>query len=106
MNYTTYIDNQRMVEWNLSYQEGALIDWLHKLHTWADTIIKKDKIYYFASRNKAIEDNPIITKKPDTIYRYYKSLEEKGIINHIKVDKRDYISLTEKGQQWGKVFQS
>lgn len=101
MNYSTYIDNVKMIEWKLSYQEAALVDWFQRLHVWADTIVFNGINYYFASRNKAVEDNPVITEKPDTMYRYYKSLAQKGIILYLKADGKDYIAFTQKGKTWG-----
>lgn len=104
MNYTTYIDNKKMIEWGLLYQEAALLDWFCRLHQWAETINYNGGIYYFASRNKAIEENPMITSVSDTMYRYYKKLKEKGLIELIKVENRDYIQLTSKAKQWGRFI--
>lgn len=45
-----------------------------------------------------------MSNKRDTIYRYYKKLEEKGLILIRSVDKKDYISLTDKGKSWNEYF--
>jgi hypothetical protein len=43
---------------------------------------------------------PIITDKADTIYRLYKSLQLKGVIDWQKFGEKDCIMITEKGKLW------
>ena len=72
------------------------------LSNWADHITIEGKLYYFASRNKACEELPILTSKPDTMYRHYKSLRDLGLIEIEKVSGKDYIRFTSKSASWGK----
>jgi len=102
MKYSTTIDNIHSIEWNLSIQEAYLFAWFFSVPSWASCVKIDGKDFYFASRSKAISDNPMLTEKPDTMYRYYKSLEDKGIIITKKIDGQDYISITEKGQLWNR----
>ena len=104
MRYSSTIRNQKALDWNLSLQEAYLFSWMYELPSWADKVVIGNDVYFFASKGKAIEEMPLLTDKPDTMYRYYKSLESKGLITIKKIDNKDYISLTEKAQQWN--FQS
>jgi len=100
MRFTTYINNPRAIEWGLSLNEAYLFSWLYELPSWAESIITDNEVYYFASRLKVIEELPLLTKKPDTVYRWFKDLEEKGLVRFIKMGKKDYVSITKKGKKW------
>ncbi|MDW0652323.1 conserved phage C-terminal domain-containing protein, partial [Mannheimia haemolytica] len=58
--------------------------------------------YYWMSFSKVCEELPAVFSKEDTVYRQYKVLKEKGIIDHFKMDGKDYVRLTEKGCEWNK----
>lgn len=100
MKYTSLIDNVTSREWGLDIKQAYLFSWIYTLPSWANSIFKDGKQYFFASKNKAIEEMPLLTDKSDTMYRYYKSLESFGLIEIIKVDSKDYIALTEKAKLW------
>lgn len=101
MKYTSLIDNVKSLEWGLNIQEAYLFSWVYSLPSWADKVIIGTDVFYFGSKTKAIEDYPLLTDKPDTVYRYYKSLEQKGLILIKKIDGKDYLALTEKSKTWG-----
>jgi hypothetical protein len=100
MKYTILIDNIKAIEWDLNIQEAYLFAWIYTVPVWASRVTIEEKDYYFASKTKVIEDIPLLTNKVDTVYRYYKSLQEKGLINLKKVDNKDYINLTDKAKTW------
>lgn len=100
MRRFTTIDNEFVLKHGLTLQEAYLFVWFYSLPSWASSITYNDKIYFFASKNKACEDLPILTTKPDTMYRYYKKLEKYGFVEIIKLDGKDYISLTSKAKQY------
>lgn len=102
MKYSSYIDNITAREWGLNIQLAYLFDWIYTLPAWADTITTENGTFYFASKTKAVEELPILTDKTDTMYRYYKALSDFGLINMIKVGRKDYVQLTEKAKIWGK----
>ena len=107
MRYTALIDNVTSDRWGLSIQEAYIFSWIYTLPSWAKKIIIDEKEFYFSSRKKVCEDMPLISDKPDTIYRYYKELQKKGIIVLKKFEEKDCICLTEKAKEWGvKVWQS
>lgn len=100
MKYTLTINQNRSVEWELTVSEAIVFSWLYELPSWAEKLILEDKTYYFGSRNVACKELPIISDKADTIYRLYKSLEKKGLILMVILQKKDYIAITEKGKNW------
>jgi len=100
MRYTISIDQIRSQEWKLTLSEAAVFDFCTRLASWAEPMLIDGQVWYFASRNKVIEELPIITQKPDTIYRIYKALDEKGAILWQKHDGKDCVQITEKGKAW------
>jgi|GEM_PF-2576883 len=102
MTYSVTIDNIHAYEWGLTIQEAYIFAWLHSLPSWATKKQIENVDYYFASRHKVSEELPLFTDKPDTVYRYYKRLEEKGLITLQKIGFQDYVCLTEKGTTWNR----
>ena len=100
MRYTISIDQTHSIEWDLSLSEAALFSFIYSLPAWAEQIHVNGQTWFFASRNKAIDEMPIITDKADTIYRLYKSLQIKGVIDWKKFGEKDCIMITEKGKLW------
>lgn len=100
MKYSSLIDNVTSLKWGLNIQLAYLFDWVYGLPSWADSVIIENHTYYFASKTKAIEELALLTDKLDTMYRYYKQLEDLGLIVVKKIDGKDYISLTNKAKCW------
>lgn len=100
MKYSIVINQKKVCEWGLSTSEAFVFSWLYELPSWAEKLEYKGKTFYFASRNKALEELPSISKKTDTIYRIYRSLQNKGLINILFIDKHDFVYLTEEGKKW------
>jgi len=103
MRFTSSIDNVTAKRWQLSIQQAYLFEWIYSLPSWAEKVIINNETFFFASRNKAIEELPLLTDKIDTMYRYYKQLEQAGLIVLMKVGKKDFIQLTDKAKEWGKL---
>lgn len=103
MRFSSYINNQRCIEWGLNVNQGALFDLLNQASSWAKEIIVDGVVYYWVSRNKVLEELPLFYKKADTVYRHFCDLESKGLIIYLKQGKhgdKDLIRLTEKGKTW------
>lgn len=100
MKYSININQKKAVEWELTSSEAIVFSWIYELASWADKMEYKGKTYYYGSKNKACEELPIITNKRDTMYRIFKSLQGKGLIELITLDKSDYLALTKKGKEW------
>lgn len=100
MRRFTNLDNVFILKNKLTLQEAYCLEWMLNLSTWANHIIIKNEVYYFAAKSKACEDIPVLTSKPDTMYRYYKKLSEKGFIKTTKIDGKDYVCLLAKCSFW------
>lgn len=103
MKYNSSIDNVTALKWGLNLQQAVLFDWITTLPTWADKIVRDNgDVLYMASKNLACKELPLLTDKPDTMYRYYKQLESHGLIKIEKIKGADYLLLTDKCSQWGR----
>ena len=103
MRFSTYINNQKAIEWGLNANQAALFDLLNQAASWAEEIIVDGVVYYWVSRNKVLEELPLFYKTSDTVYRHFSDLDEKGLIIYLKQGKhgdKDLIRLTEKGKSW------
>lgn len=100
MRYNTTINNVKAKKWKLNIQQAYLFAWLYELPSWAEKVIIEGETYYFASKTKAVTELPILTEKRDTMYRYYKQLQEKDLIEIKKIDGKDYINITPVGKEW------
>lgn len=103
MKYTISIDQTHSIAWGLSLSEAAMFSFLYSVPSWAEQIFVDNQVWFFASRNKAIDEMPIISDKSDTVYRLYKSLQTKGVIDWKKFGEKDCIRITEKGKQWNSL---
>ncbi len=100
MKFFSTINNVKAMEWGLQINQAYLFSWIYELPSWASSVIIGNDVYYYASKNKAVKELPLLTDKVDTMYRYYKQLEGLGLITLKKIDGHDYISITQKGKQW------
>ena len=106
MRFSTTLNNQKCMEWELNATQGVLIALLYEANAWANEEIIDDKSYYFISRNLILKELPMFFEKADTVYRNLKVLAEKGIIEYIKHKGMDLIRLTEKGKSWNFIESS
>ncbi len=100
MQYLSTINNYRALEWQLNPAESIAFSWIYELPSWASSITIENLPYYWADKKKACDDLPNVTDKPDTMYRYFKSFFDKGLIVMKKIEGKDYIAITEKGKNW------
>lgn len=100
MRFSTYINNQRCLEWGLNANQGALFDLINQSASWAKEMVIDGVVYYWVSRNTVIEELPLFYSKPDTVYRHFVELNKKGLIKYLKHGDKDLIRLTEKGKAW------
>ena len=106
MRFSTTLNNQKCMEWELNATQGVLIALLYEANAWANEEIIDNKTYYFVSRNLILKELPMFFEKADTVYRNLKVLVEKGIIEYIKHKGMDLIRLTEKGKSWNFIESS
>lgn len=101
MKYSIFINQPKALEWGLNLTEAAIFSFLYELPSWAEhRIVSPGWPQYFCSKNKIIEEFPLLTNKRDTVYRLLKSLEEKDLITHEFDGGKDWIRVTAKGQTY------
>lgn len=100
MRYHSRINYVKCDEWGLNVVQGALFDLLNESSSWAKTHIIGNEVYYWVSRNKVLEELPVVFKRADTVYRNLKVLAEKELIVYVKEGAKDLFMLTEKGKTW------
>ena len=106
MRYHGRINYVKCHEWGLNVAQGALFDLLNESSAWAKTHIVGNEVYYWVSRNKVLDELPVVYKKSDTVYRNLKVLEDKGLIVYLKEGVKDLVALTEKGKTWNAKINS
>ena len=102
MKFNINIDQRFCLEWGLNFAEGAVFGILYNLSSWADPVMIDGQIFYHASRNKVMGELPMLTDKPDTIYRIFKHLSDpqRALIQYEKDGRKDLIRLTDRGKTW------
>ncbi len=101
MQFTIFINQARSVEWGLDLTLSCLFAFLYQVPSWARPEADMPG-YYFISKGKVARELPILTDKPDTIYRQMKRLEEKGLIEMSSRGPRTLIRITDLGKTWNK----
>lgn len=100
MRFSTYINNQKCLEWGLNANQGALFDLLNQSAAWAQPVTIDNEVFYWVSKETVIEQLPLFYNKKDTVYRHFVELQRKGLIEYRKSDDKDLIRLTDKGKEW------
>ena len=100
MRFSTYINNQKALEWGLNASQAALFDLLNQASSWAEEIVIDGAVFYWVSRGSVIRELPLFYSKSDTVYRHFVDLSKKGLTVYLKHGEKDLIRLTEKGKTW------
>jgi len=98
--YNIHLNMIKVQEWKISLSQATLFDLYSKSTSWATEIIHEGLTYYWCARTKVIEEIPVLTDKPDTVYRLTKELAAAGLIMYERINGKDCIRLTEKGKSW------
>ncbi len=98
MRYSTTINNKFSLDYGLDIKQAYLFAWFYELPSWAESVIINGDTYFFASKTKAVSELPLLTKKVDTMYRYYKQIEKLKLIDLKKIDGKDYVKIL--NNQW------
>jgi len=106
MRYHGRINYVKCAEWDLNIAQGALFDLINESSSWAKPYIIDDEVYYWVSRNKVLDELPVVYKRSDTVYRNLKILELKKLITYKKEGPKDLVALTEKGKSWNSKIKS
>lgn len=100
MRFTVYFNQARMLEWGLNPNHAALVSALNQVHTWAELSMIGNRPFFWVSRQRVMEELPGFFTKADTVYRAFRELAAKGLVEYIKHDGKDMVSLTDKIKLW------
>ncbi len=96
MLFSIYINQKAAIEWGLNLNQAAVFSVIYAAAAWAD----KDGDYWNISKGKIIKELPLLTDKPDTIYRLQRELLKKELIEKKVVESKDFFRITRKGMVW------
>lgn len=96
MLFSIYINQKAAVDWGLNLNQAAVFSVIYAAAAWAD----KSGGYWNISKGKIIQELPLLTDKPDTVYRLQKQLIDKGLVEKKVVESKDFFRLTRKGMAW------
>ena len=98
MKYTIYVNQAKAIDLGLTNINQAMIfDLLTTASTWAKPSTRNGEVYYWVARQAICSELPILSMKPDTVYRHLKSLADIGLIDYKKDGKKDCIRVTALG---------
>lgn len=103
MRFSIVINQPKCLQFELNCNQGALMDVLNQVASWATERVISGKTYWHVSRNKVIDEIPLFYSKPDTVYRAFKALDEKGMIEYLQQNRKDFVRLTARGKLWNKL---
>lgn len=100
MKYSIVLHPVKMQEWGLNLTEATIFSFCYELPSWATAVVVDGITMFRGNRRKASEEMGL-GLAPDTVYRTYKKLHEKGLIVYVKNGNDDLIALTAVGRTWG-----
>ena len=99
MKHTIGFNQQKATKIGLKNIKQALIfDLLIKLSVSEE--IERIEDWFLVPKEMVCKELPILNLKKDSVYRYFKQLEGLGVIDYVKIGKRSYTSITEKGMKY------
>lgn len=98
--YNIHLNMVKVQEWKINLSQATLFDLYSKAYSWATEVVDSGLTFYWCARTKVIEEIPVLTDKPDTVYRLTKELAAAGLIMYKRIDGKDCIRITEKGKTW------
>ncbi|WP_263147743.1 hypothetical protein [Pseudomonas sp. RIT-PI-AD] len=102
MQYTITINQAKALEWGLNAQQALLFAFVYECPSWARPTKREDGVFYALSKAKVLEELPLLTDKPDTVYRLLKQLDASGLIQLSSTPHVTLIRLTRKGREWNR----
>lgn len=100
VQFTVLINQARAVQWGLNHQQAMLFAFVYGCAAWADSVERYGKVWFWVDRSKVCDELPLLTDKPDTVYRLLKQLEKCGLIELCTVGNRPFVHITPKGALW------
>lgn len=84
----------------MNSQQAMLFAFLYMSPTWARAVELDGEAYCFVSKGKIIDELPLLTDKPDTVYRLLRQLQDLGVIKLAKQGQQTLVAITQKGALW------
>lgn len=104
MQYHLIINQQKAIEWGLDLKLAGLFAFLYEVPSWATSVNVGGETWFWISRSKILEEVPVLGVTKNSVYRYMKALEEKGLIvlGKDKSIGMTLIQLTDKAREWNR----
>jgi len=101
MKYTLTINQKQALELGLTnVSQSVILGLIADAHSWAENEIIDGVVYFWTARQKIADELPLLDLKSDSVYRHLKSLEKLGLIDYIKLGKKDCVKLTKLGKSY------
>lgn len=101
MKFTITVNQKQAKDLGIkSINQAIILGFISEAHSWAEPLVLEGEVYYWASRSVISSELELLDLKADTIYRHLKSLVSLGLIDYIKINKKDCVRLTKKGKTY------
>lgn len=85
----SHINQARCIEWGITLNQGALLDFLIKLSIYQDA----GEDYMPVNRGEIAMRLPVLFNRADTVYRTLKELSQKNLIEYVPIGESDELSI-------------
>ena len=102
MQYTVTINQVKALEWGLNAQQALLFAFVYECPSWANIRESADGTFYALAKGKIADELPLLTDKPDTVYRMLLALKKAGLIELSSTNAITLVRLTDKGRTWNR----
>ena len=102
MQFTVTVNQAKAHEWGLNAALSMLFAFVYEVPSWAKPVTTDNGVFFALSKQKIVDELPILTDKPDTAYRQLKMLADKGVIELSSTPSITLVRLTDKGKAWNK----
>lgn len=100
MQYTLSINQTKALEWGLNAQQSMLFSFIYECPSWCRPVTQDGEVFYAISKQKIVDELPLLTDKPDTAYRLLKQLEAKGVVALSHTPGITLVRITDTGKTW------
>lgn len=101
MKFTINVNQKQALDLGITnINQAIILGFISEAHSWAEPVVFEGEVYYWAARSKIAEELKLLDLKEDTIYRHLKSLVSLGLLDYIKINKKDCVRLTKKGKTY------
>ena len=104
MQYTLTINQVKAMEWGLNLPQANVFAFVYTCPSWCRPVMNDRGVFYALSKQKIVDELPMVTNKPDTAFRILKQLEKLGVIELSSTNQITLVRLTEKGRTWNHQF--